>query len=69
MIHFINIHVKCFKNWNEVPVHFIGSIAEIFRGCLDAAANETGIRVGRVIRKPIDGLVDYHVKYKLPALV
>lgn len=69
MIHFINIHVKCFKNWKEVPVHFVGSIGEIFKSCLDKAAAETGIKLGRVIRKPIDGLVEYHVKYKLPALV
>lgn len=69
MIHFINIHVKCFKNWKEVPVHFIGSIGEIFRDCLDEAAKETGIKIGKVIRKPIDGLVNYHVLYKLPTLV
>ncbi len=69
MVHFINIHVKCFKNWKDVPVHFIGSIGEVFRDCLNAAAEETGITLGRVIRKPIDGLVDYHIKYKLPALV
>ncbi len=69
MIHFINIHVKCFKNWKDVPVHFIGSIGEVFRDCLNNAAEETGITLGRVIRKPIDGLVDYHIKYKLPELV
>lgn len=65
MIHFIDIHVKCFANWNEVPVHFVGSIGHYFRDCLDRAAEKTGIRVGRVIRKPIDGLVEYHVRFKL----
>jgi glucosamine kinase len=69
MIHFINIHVKCFKNYRDVPVHFVGSIGEIFRPCLEEAAQETGIRLGRIIRKPIDGLVDYHLKYKLPELI
>lgn len=65
MIHFIEIHVKCYANWNEVPVHFVGSIGHYFRDSLDKAAQETGIRVGQVIRKPIDGLVDYHVRFKL----
>jgi hypothetical protein len=30
---------------------------------LEIAAQEEGIHLGRVIKKPIDGLVDYHVKY------
>lgn len=64
MVHFINIHVKCYANWAEVPVHFVGSIGHFFNDCLQAAANETGIQLGRVIRKPIDGLVEYHVKFK-----
>jgi len=65
MIHFIEIHVKCFANWNQVPVHFVGSIGHYFHDCLEKAAAHTGIRLGRTIRKPIDGLVDYHVKFKL----
>jgi N-acetylglucosamine kinase-like BadF-type ATPase len=69
MLHFIDIHVKCFSNYREVPVHFVGSIGHYFHDCLQAAADEAGIRLGKVIRKPIDGLVEYHVKYKLPALV
>lgn len=69
MIHFINIHVKCFKNWDSVPVHFVGSIGHYFHDCLERAAKETGIRLGRVVQKPIDGLVEYHVRFKLPALV
>ncbi|MFN0033001.1 MAG: ATPase [Flavobacteriales bacterium] len=65
MIHFINIHVKCFSNWKNVPVHFVGSIGHYFMPCLLNAAEETGIRIGRVIQKPIDGLVEYHVKWKM----
>ena len=65
MIHFINIHVKCFANWKEVPVHFVGSIGHYFESCLQEAAAETGIRLGRIVRKPIDGLVQYHVRFKL----
>jgi glucosamine kinase len=69
MVHFINIHVKCFANWKEVPVHFVGSIGHFFKPCLDIAVAETGIQLGRIVRKPIDELVNYHIKYKLPTLV
>lgn len=69
MIHFINIHVKCYQNWKGTPVHFVGSIAHYFMPCLLHAAEETGIRLGRIIQKPIDGLVEYHVRFKLPELL
>jgi N-acetylglucosamine kinase-like BadF-type ATPase len=65
MVHFIEIHVKCYANWNQVPVHFVGSIGHYFHDCLEKAAAQTGIRLGRIVRKPIDGLVDYHVRFKL----
>lgn len=69
MVHFIEMHVKTFSMWKDVPIHFVGSIGAIFEDCLHEAARRTGIRLGRVVRKPIDNLVEYHVRYKLPELV
>lgn len=69
MRHFIRIHVKCFAEWNKVPVHFVGSIGYFFAHCLREAARAEGIRLGRIIRKPIDGLVEYHIRYKIPQLI
>ena len=69
MMHFADIHIKCFPNWQSVPVHFVGSIGEVFHDCLQEAATQTGFRLGKVVRRPIDGLIAYHVKYRFPALV
>ncbi len=69
MKEFIDIHVKCNKNWATAPTHFIGSVSHYFKHCLEQAAAESGIRLGRVIKKPIDGLVEYHVRFKLPLLL
>lgn len=60
---FLEVHVECFSNFREVPVHFIGSIAFHFREELIEACNQRGIRVGNMIKKPIDGLAEYHIKY------
>jgi len=68
MREFIDIHVKCFVEYKTAPVHFIGSISHYFKHCLEIAAKEEGIHLGNVIKKPIDGLVNYHVKYKLPQM-
>jgi N-acetylglucosamine kinase-like BadF-type ATPase len=63
MKHFLENHVCCFSNHQTVPVHFIGSIAYHFEDILKAEAKKLNIEVGNIIKKPIDGLVDYHMKY------
>jgi glucosamine kinase len=63
MKHFLENHVCCFANYKSVPVHFIGSIAFHFEDILKAEAKKLNIEVGNIIKKPIDGLVDYHLKY------
>jgi hypothetical protein len=63
---FIGIHVKCFANWQKVPVHFVGSIGHIFIDSLKEAARLEGLRLGRVIQKPIEGLAEYHLRFSWP---
>jgi len=64
---FLSIHVACFKNYKEVPVHFVGSISFYYQRELRATAKKMGIRVGNIIHKPIEGLVAYHMKQKQKA--
>jgi N-acetylglucosamine kinase-like BadF-type ATPase len=63
MSKFLRIHVMCFENYKEVPVHFIGSVAYFFSDQLRLEADKLGITIGNINKKPIDGLVDYHSKY------
>ncbi|MEO0405375.1 MAG: ATPase, partial [Bacteroidota bacterium] len=58
---FIQIHVKCFKQWENVPVNFIGSVGYYFEDCLRKAAQKEEITVGKIIKKPIYSLVNYHI--------
>ncbi|MEX0813424.1 MAG: hypothetical protein WD048_14495 [Chitinophagales bacterium] len=59
---FLDFHVLPFKKAKEVPVHFVGSIAFIFKNILLECLNEKGLQVGKVIRKPIYDLALYHIK-------
>ncbi len=43
------------------PISFVGTIAEIFSEELKVLASKNGFQVGKIIRKPIDGLVQYHL--------
>ena len=61
--HFMEVHVCCYPNFKEVEVNFVGSIAGIFRTALQRAADSLSIRIGKVIKSPVNGLVDYHINY------
>lgn len=65
---FISIHVKCFKNYSECEVSFIGSVAFHFSEYLEEACELEGVKLGEIIKKPIDNLVRYHLEYKIPLL-
>ena len=65
MRNFMEVHVCCYPNYKEVPVHFVGSIAQIFDREVEKAANSLGIKIGQIIQKPIQGLVSYHQNYIL----
>ena len=63
MCKFMKIHVLCFENYKEVETNFIGSIAHYFREILRQEAKALGIKVGTIIKNPVDGLVNYHLKF------
>lgn len=46
-------------------VNFIGSIAHFFEDEIKTAAANLHLEVGQIVRKPIDSLVNYHIKYIL----
>ncbi len=45
-----------------IPVHFAGSIAYFSQEEIKEIAAEYNYKVGNFVRRPIDGLVEYHVK-------
>ena len=44
----------------EAPVHFTGSIAKIFTLELQEALSAEGYKLGKIIQKPIQELVNFH---------
>ena len=62
---FIDTHVRCYQDYTKYKVHFIGSIACLFQKELDQACQFYNVTLGQVIKKPIDGLADYHRKMEL----
>lgn len=59
---FFKYHVQCYNNYTQYPVHFVGSIAFVFRQELEEVAQEKGCTLGIVDRNPVYRLLQWHVK-------
>jgi glucosamine kinase len=56
---FIN-HVEKYANYQEVPVSFVGSVAYFFEPLLRKIGVEFEVKIDRIVRSPIAGLIGYH---------
>ncbi len=60
MSKFIENRILCFKEAQQVPIHFVGSIAhfseDIIRDCL----KPYHLELGSIVRRPIDGLINHY---------
>jgi N-acetylglucosamine kinase-like BadF-type ATPase len=65
---FVNIHVWCFDNFREVPVHFVGSVAYYFREVLEEVASNHRFKIGNIEKRPVEPLSDYHLE-KIQTLI
>ena len=57
---FIKNQIKQFKDNEKVPLHFVGSIGFYLKNELELCLEKNRLKLGRVLRKPIDGLLKYH---------
>ena len=59
---FINHQILQFDNAREVPIHFIGSISFFLKEEIKQALEEKGLTMGRIVQRPIEELVKYHIR-------
>lgn len=50
-----------YRDFQSIPVGFVGSIAGNFRDVLHEVAKEKNVTINRIISSPIDELVKYHL--------
>jgi N-acetylglucosamine kinase-like BadF-type ATPase len=56
-----NMILQFSEEIKKVPVHFAGSIAHFSKDEIFEIADEFHFKVGNIVRRPIDGLVAYHI--------
>ncbi|AMD85007.1 BadF-type ATPase [Capnocytophaga haemolytica] len=58
---FVDHWISQYEARYEVPINFVGSIAFFLQDILEEVLTENNLKIGTVLRKPIDGLVAFHV--------
>jgi glucosamine kinase len=54
--------VSHYPDYQNYTFNCIGSVGYNFRNVLEEVANDYGMKVGKIIRSPIDDLVNYHLQ-------
>lgn len=60
MTDFVESRVLCYPEAQNVPIHFVGSIAHFSKEIIEDVLAPYHLTLGQVIRRPIDGLIDYY---------
>ncbi|MBP8791962.1 MAG: N-acetylglucosamine kinase [Lutibacter sp.] len=60
IVEFFKNRILTYKECEEVPVHFVGSIAFFGKDIIEDVANYYKIVLGKIVRRPIDGLIEFH---------
>ncbi len=59
---FIAHQIMQFKDCYHIPIHFVGSIAHYLKEEIRKSLTEKGLKMGNVVQRPIDNLVNYHIE-------
>lgn len=61
---FVENYIEQYDNCKRVPIHFVGSIAFYLKDELEYIFDKYDLELGNVLRRPIDGLIAYHIANK-----
>jgi glucosamine kinase len=59
---FFFTHLYKYNETWTLPIHFVGSIAFYFKDVLQELCGSFELQLGKVIKAPMDGLIEYHSK-------
>jgi len=54
--------VRRYEGYESMELNCVGSVAYVFRDILEQVANKHQMRIGKIIKAPMEGLIEYHAK-------
>ena len=63
---FENFIISNIRNYSEAKpvINAVGSVAFLYRKQLEQAAMSQGYELGKILKSPLEGLLDYHFANK-----
>jgi N-acetylglucosamine kinase-like BadF-type ATPase len=58
--YFFDLHIKCFENYKDYPLTFVGSVAYYLSDYINEVAQKEGMKIQEIISSPIENLVKEH---------
>jgi glucosamine kinase len=58
---FTSNNIAKYVNYRKYPIGLVGSIAFHFSGIFEQIAHKNGIKIVKILERPIEGLAEYHV--------
>jgi N-acetylglucosamine kinase-like BadF-type ATPase len=58
---FVTQELSTYDHYKDLPLHFVGPIAFFFQKELIEVIEKEGLKLGKIIRNPIEELIDFHV--------
>ena len=68
LIDFLDTHVITDEHYEEVPVHFVGSIAFFYEDILREVCTRKGIQTGNIVQQPVHNIAAYLLKTRPTAV-
>ncbi len=59
---FFEKNICKYSNYQNQNLHLIGSIAFVYQAIFKQVAEKYNVKIGKVIKQPIDNLVKYHLQ-------
>ncbi len=61
---YVDRYIVQFPDYKSLPFRVVGSVGYYFKDILTKHAKRVGVNFDKVIRAPIDGLVEYHILHQ-----
>lgn len=59
---FFEKNICKYTDYQKYPLHLVGSIAANYKSLIEKIASKYQVKLGKIIRKPIEDLVSYHIQ-------
>jgi N-acetylglucosamine kinase-like BadF-type ATPase len=60
---FLERNVYKYKDYKNMDIHFVGSVAFYFKSILQLIFKENSLKIGKIIKSPLNDLASYHLKH------